>query len=230
MLRKGLRESANLNEEYGFNLQNVYKQLGVTAAFQMHGGGTIVNIDKYVWDATVARQSTLITDPTTGKTAQLTYEPLAVEISESEQYDKLFIYLFSKEINSYQRLDFKEGKLNYNLNGDMNYSAAIVGMNDKGYFYHQINELKAEDLGVIALEKISENEFDKQINILNNHRTDKPMSLKDELKWLFKEQANYKVLQKRRENEAFRTQIRSTIYSCEERELPDMDTTVEEFL
>ncbi len=229
VLRKGLRESANLNEEYGFNLQNVYKQLGVTAAFQMHGGGTIVNIDKYVWEATVARQSTLITDPTTGKTAQLTYEPLAVEISESEQYDKLFIYLFSKEINSYQRLDFKEGKLNYNLNGDMNYSAAIVGMNDKGYFYHQINELKVEDLGVIALEKISENEFDKRINILNNHRTDKPMSLKDELKWLFKEQANYKVLQKRRENEAFRTQIRSTIYSCMQSETGNQKTLDDSF-
>ena len=221
VLRKGLRESANLNEEYGFNLRNVYKQLGVTAGFQMHGGGTIVNIDKYVWDATVARQSTLITDPQTGKTAQITYEPLTVEVKESEQYDKLFIYLFSKEINSYQRLDFKEGKLNYNLNGDMNYSAALVGMNEQGYFYHQINELKAEDLGVLTLEKISEKEFDKRINILNNHRTDKPMSLKDELQWLFKEQTNYKVLQKRRENAAFRAQIRPTIYSCEQRELPD---------
>lgn len=221
VLRKGLRESANLNEEYGFNLRNVYKQLGVTAGFQMHGGGTIVNIDKYVWDATVARQSTLITDPQTGKTAQITYEPLTVEVKESEQYDQLFIYLFSKEINSYQRLDFKEGKLNYNLNGDMNYSAALVGMNEQGYFYHQINELKAEDLGVLTLEKISEKEFDKRINILNNHRTDKPMSLKDELQWLFKEQTNYKVLQKRRENAAFRAQIRPTIYSCEQRELPD---------
>lgn len=221
VLRKGLRESANLNEEYGFNLRNVYKQLGVTAGFQMHGGGTIVNIDKYVWDATVARQSTLITDPVTGKTAQITYEPLAMEVKESERYDKLFIYLFSKEIDSYQRLDFKEGKLNYNLNGDMNYSAALVGMNEQGYFYHQINELKAEDLGILALERISEKEFDKRINILNNHRTDKPMSLKDELQWLFKEQANYKVLQKRRENAAFRAQIRPTIYSCGEREIPD---------
>lgn len=216
VLRKGLRESANLNEEYGFNLRNVYKQLGVTAGFQLHGGGTIVNIDKYVWDATVARQSTLITDPQTGKTAQITYEPLSLEVKEPEKYDKLYIYLFSKEINSYQRLDFKEGKLDYNLNGDMNYHAFIVGMNEKGYFYHQINELKAEDLGVVSLEEISEKEFDKRINILNEHRTDKPMSLKDELNWLFKEKANYTVQKKRRENVAFRREIRPTIYSCGE--------------
>ncbi|AEA43749.1 c-type cytochrome [Fluviicola taffensis] len=213
-LRKGLRESTNLNEEYGFNLKNVYKQLGVTAGFQIYGGGTIVNIDKYVMDATITRQSTLITDPETGKTAQITYEPLKVEVSESEQYDKLFLYLFSKEINSYQRIDFKEGKLDYNLNGDMNYHAMIVGMNENGYFYHQINELKAEDLEIVSLKEISEKEFDKRINILNEHRIGKAMSMKDELKWLFKEKANYAVQKKRRENVAFRNLIRPMIYSC----------------
>ena len=218
VLRKGLRESTNLNEEYGFNLQNVYKQLGRTAGFQMHGGGTIVNIDKYVMDATIARQSTLITDPETGKTAQITYEPLTVEVKESEKYDKLFLYLFSKEINSYQRIDFKEGKLDYNLNGDMNYHAAIVGMNEKGFFYHQINELKAEDLGIISLKEISEKEFDKRITILNDNRTKKAMSMKDELNWLFKEKADYAVQKKRRENVAFRKKIRPTIYSCDIRE------------
>lgn len=215
VLRKGMRESANLEEEYEFNLANVGKQLGKTLGFQIHGGGTIVNIDKYVWDATVARQSTLITDPETGKTAQITYEPLTVEVQQSEQYDKLFIYLFSKEINSYQRLDFKDGKLNYNLNGDMNYTAAIIGMNEQGYFYHQINELKAENLGVISLDEISEKEFDKRINILNEHRTDKPMDLKDELKWLFKEKANYAVQNQRRKNAAFRKEIRPVVYMCQ---------------
>jgi hypothetical protein len=226
VLRRGLRESANLNEEYGFNLRNVYKQLGVTAGFQMHNGGNIVNIDKYVWDATAARQSTLITDPETGKTAQITYESLAMEVKQSEKYDKLFLYLFSKEINSYQRLDFNDGKLDYQLNGDMNYRAAIVGMNENGYFYHQINELKAADMGIISLEEISEKEFDKRINILNEKRTSKAMSMKEELNWLFKERANYGVLKKRRENAAFREKIRPTIYSCERREIPDSPGTI----
>lgn len=226
VVRRGLREVANLNEEYNFNLRNVYKQLGITAGFQMHNGGTIVNIDKYVMDATVARQSTLITNPQTGKTAQITYESLTAEVKESQQYDKLFIYLFSKEINSYQRLDFKNGKLSYNLNGDMNYRAAIIGMNEKGYFYHQINELKAEDLGTISLEEISEKDFDKRINALNDKRVEKPMSLKDELQWLFKEKANYAVQKKRRENAAFREQIRPTIYSCGQQTMLDSTTTI----
>lgn len=226
VLRRGLRESANLNEEYGFNLRNVYKQLGVTAGFQMHNGGNIVNIDKYVWDATAARQSTLITDPETGKSAQITYESLAMEVKQSEKYGKLFLYLFSKEINSYQRLDFRNGKLEYNLNGDMNYRAAIVGMNETGYFYYQLNELKAGNLGVISLNEISEKEFDKRINTLNKKRISNAMSMKDELNWLFKEKANYAVLRKRRENAAFREQIRPTIYSCEQREMPDRTATI----
>ncbi|WP_341903702.1 cytochrome c [Fluviicola taffensis] len=215
VLRKGMRESANLEEEYGFNLDNVGKQLGKTLGFQVHGGGTVVNIDAYVKEATIARQSTVITDPETGKTAQITYEPMSLEVKNPEKYEKLYLYLFSKEINSYQRLDFNDGKLEYNLNGDMNYTAAIIGMNEKGYFYHEMNELKAGDLGVISLDEISETAFEKKITALNKNRTDKPMDLKDELKWLFKEKANYAVQNQRRKNAAFRREIRPTVYMCQ---------------
>jgi hypothetical protein len=96
----------------------------------------------------------------------------------------------------------------------MSYHAAIVGMNENGYFYHEINELKASDLGIVSLNAISEKEFEKKITSLNNSRTDKPMDLKDELKWLLKEKVNYAVQKKRRDNQAFRNTIRPTIYSC----------------
>ncbi len=220
-LRKGMRESVNLEEEYGFNLANVGKQLGKTLGFQVHGGGTVLNIDAYVREATVNRKSTVITDPETGKTAQITYKPMSVEVKSAEKYGRLYLYLFSKEINSYQRLDFRNAKLEYNLNGDMNYTAAIIGINETGYFYHQLNELKAGNLGVISLNEISEKEFEQKITGLNKNRIAKPMDLKDELNWLFKEKADYKVQKKRRENAAFREQIRPTIYPCEQREIPD---------
>lgn len=229
VVRKGVRESINLNEEYAFNLAHVGKQLGKTLGFQMHGGGTIVNIDRYVWDATIARESTLITDPETGKTAKITYEPLTLEVATPGRYDKLFLYLFSKEINSYQRLDFKEGKLNYNLNGDMNYSAAIVGINENGYFYHPIHQLEAKDWGMVTLEEVSEKEFEKRITLLNNYRTENAMSLKNELAWIFKEKANYTVQKKRRENQQFRKTIRPTIYSCIQTEtaiIPDLTDSI----
>ncbi len=213
-LRKGIRESANLEEEYGFNLENVGKQLGKTLGFQIHGEGTIVNIDAYVREATIARQSMLITDPETGKTAQITYKPMTIEVKNASEYGHLYLYLFSKEINSYQRLDFNNGTLEYNLNGDMNYTAAIIGINENGYFYREIQELKAGNLGTLSPEKISEREFEQKISKLNKNRTDKPMDLKDELKWLFKEKTNYEVQKKRRANASFRREIEPTIYSC----------------
>ena len=213
-LHKGMRESANLEEEYGFNLANVGKQLGKTLGFQVHGGGTVLNIDAYVREATVNRQSTVITDPETGKTAQITYEPMSVEVKNAEKYGRLYLYLFSKEINSYQRLDFRNGKLEYNLNGDMNYTAAVIGINETGYFYHQLNELRAGDLGVISLTKISEKEFEQKITGLNKNRIAKPMDLKDELNWLFKEKVDYEVQKKRRENAAFRREVEPAVYKC----------------
>ncbi|MBC9811569.1 cytochrome c [Crocinitomicaceae bacterium CZZ-1] len=224
-IRKGMRENENLSEEFGFNLKNVYRQLGITVGFRINGstsvnrngkgnGTAIVNIDKYVMEATIARQSTVITDPKTGKTAQITYKPVSAQIDDYKKYDKLFLYLFSKEMNSYQRLDVNNGILKYNLNGDMNYSAAIIGMSENGYFYHQIDKLSAVNLGTIALEEVSQQEFDQRINALNNSRINQPMSLKEELQWLFKEKANYKVQQQRRKEAAFRNTIRPTVFPC----------------
>lgn len=212
VVRKGMRESVSLEEEYNFNHKNVRKQLGFTAGFRMTTN--IVNIDRYVREATIARKTTEITNPYTGETAQITYNPLSAEVKNAAEYGKLYIYLFSKEINSYQRLDFENGKLNYRLNGDMNYSAMIIGINDNGYFYHQINSLKAENLGIIALKEISEREFDTRINQLNNRRTEQPMGLTEELQWLFKEKANYEVQKQRKKDGEFRAMIRPIVFPC----------------
>jgi len=215
VLRRGMREAQNLQKEYEFNLENVCKQLGQTVGFQMHSeSGTIVNIDKYVMDATVARKSTVITDPTTGKTAKITYEPFSVEIKESDKYNQLYVYLFSDEINSYQRLDFTKGKLNYNLNGDMHYKAVVIGINENGYFLYDMGKLSGRDFGKHGLSKVSEAEFNRKINNLNKGRTSAPVDLSAELKWLFKEQANYVEQKRRRDNTEFRSTIYPAIYSC----------------
>lgn len=212
IVRKGMRESQNLEEEYNFNHKNVRRQLGFTAGFRMTTN--IVNIDRYVREATIARKTTEIENPFTGERGKITYHPLSAEVKNASEYGKLYIYLFSKEMNSYQRLDFENGKLNYSLNGDMNYSAVVIGINDNGYFYHQINVLKAENLGVITLKEISEKEFDKRINELNNHRTEQPMGLTEELQWLFKEKANYEVQKQRKRDSEFRAMIRPIVFPC----------------
>jgi TonB family protein len=226
--RKGLRESVNRQEEFQLNFDNVCKQLGYTKSFYLKRNNkvkrkafskpapNIVNIDRLVREATANRQSTIFQDAKTGKTAKLTYSAFSLEVENAGSYDKLYVYLFPKEINSYQRLDLTNGKLNYKLNGDMNYKAVVVGMNEKGFFLNELGELKPVDLGKLPLNEVSESEFDKRINAMNSGRTTKTMEIQSELNWLFKEKANYKVQKQRRENAAFRALVRPTIYRCED--------------
>lgn len=213
-IRKGVREQLNLHEEYDFNLKDVCKQLGKRVGFQMHGGGTIVNIDKYVWDATVARQSTTITDPETGKTAQIVYEPFSLEVQNALEYEKLFVYLFPKEMNSYQRLDTEQGHINYQLNGHMNYTGVVVGINETGVFLYELGEMEAKEYGLVNLKRVSDQEFRKKLLALNQNRVKKPMGILDEVNWLFTERTDYSVQRKRRDNEVFRNAVRPTVYPC----------------
>ncbi len=213
VVRSGMRKATNFQEEYNFNHKNVSKQLGFKAGFRMTTN--IVNIDKYVREATIARKTTEIVNPFTGKVGKITYNPMSVKVNNASQYDKLYIYLFSKEVNSYQRLDFENGTLNYSLNSDMNYTAAIIGLNGSGFYYHEIKNLNAENLGSISLENISEKEFDKRINALNDKRTEQPMSLSEELQWLFKEKANYEVQKQRKKDVEFRKEIRPMVFPCD---------------
>jgi hypothetical protein len=211
------REATALNEEYNFNLNNVCKQLGRTVGFQIHGGGTVFNIDKYVMDATIARKSATIVDPETGKTAQIVYNPFSFTVKEATNYPKLYTYLFPSEINSYQRISPKnnKGKFDYPLNNDMQYDLCVVGISDEGYFYYEKRDLNKGDLGEVELILISEKEFNERINALNEARgVSKRMAIDDELFWLVKEQKNYIVQKQRKEDEAFRNRIKGIIFPC----------------
>lgn len=213
--RTNKREATNLTEEYNFNLKNVCKQLGKTVGFQIHGGGTIFNIDKYVMDATVSRTSTTIVDPETGKTAEIVYNPFSFTVKEDKNYPKLYAYLFPSELNSYQRISPKKGTFDYPLNNDIQYDVCIVGIADDGYYYQEVKGINKGDLGELSLNKITESELDHKINALNEARgIVNRMSITDELSWLIKEQKNYVVQKRRKEEAAFRNIIKKVIFPC----------------
>jgi hypothetical protein len=173
-----------------------------------------MNIDRYVMNATIARQSTEIVDSLTNKTAKISYSKFEVSVKNATAYPKMYLYLFSKEINSFQRIDAVNGKFTYQLNDAMNYDMAIIGINESGYFYHELRAQKAGDLGEIALNQVSETEFDRSINALNNNRLQKPMKLNKELDWLFLEQKDFGVQRKQKEQQAFRTTLKPIVFPC----------------
>lgn len=209
------REYRALNEEYNINLKNVSKQLGKTVGFQIHGGGTVYNIDKYVMDATISRTSTLITDSETEKTAKITYNPFSFEVKNSDQFKNLYTYLFPTLLNSYQRISSVNGKFDYPLNSDIHYDLCIIGISDKGFFYKEVRNLCYGNIGLLELSDIPEKELDNKIKMLNEARGIlKPIPIGSEISWLKKEQKNY-IRQKKRRNDAeFRTKIKQVIFPC----------------
>lgn len=213
-IRKGEREQQNLKEEFEHNMENVAKQMGITLKAVVHGGGTVYNIDKYVLDATVARQSTKITDPVSGKTAQIFYDKMEFELSNEEKFDKSFVYLFSKEIESYEREDLQNKSFRYNLNRSLTYDAAIIGLNADGYFLKIIENVSGKNYGKVTLKQISEQEFNNQIDQLNRQRKKKMVTIKDELAWLIKEQKNYMEENRRKADKDFRKIIRTAVFPC----------------
>ena len=208
------RESQALQEEYTLNYENVKKQFGGTIGMVIYGNSPIKNVDRQVMDATMARKTAEIVDPATGKTATITYNDFGFEIENHNSYSRLYVYLFPSKINSYQRITGQQGKFNYPLNNDMLYDVAVIGVNENGFHYFQQTKLNSGDLGKIVLTKVSEEKLDAAINQLNKLRLKKPMSIKDEMKWLFKEQANYVEKERRMKQARFEEKIKKIVFPC----------------
>ncbi|OFZ56395.1 MAG: hypothetical protein A3D92_04510 [Bacteroidetes bacterium RIFCSPHIGHO2_02_FULL_44_7] len=213
--RTAQRETDVLMEEFDFNMKDVKRQIGNSVGFTLtHGGGTIVNIDKYVWDATVSRTSTTITDPFTGKTAEIVYKDFSFEVENADKYIKLFAYVFPHELNSYHRLDGKKGKFSFPLNNAILYDVAVVGVKENGYDYFQKQSFRQGDLGTVRLEHISEAKMEASIEQLNKKRNSKAIHISDEIQWLTRERADYKEQKMRKEMAEFRSNVAGSLFPC----------------
>jgi len=242
VLCQGIRANLNTAMEADFNLVHLSKQLGQTLGFAITGetvasrdkyvsdnrAGTpakqslpiVVNIDRLTKDLLSSRKSADVFTLDKGKKATIRYNDFRAAIESFKDYKQLYFYLLPKELNSYERLDFVNGKLNYPLNNAISYSGLAFGMNEDGFYLFEVPAVNAADLGKIKLQKVSEKEFETRLKELNANRGVYLEQITGEIGWLFKEKANYQVQRKRRENEQFRNTIRPTIYSCLSEEIP----------
>lgn len=170
------RASKTFKEELDVNLTEVYKQLGLKKTkINLKPAGTYQvnvtnmgwkNIDAYVFDATVKRESATITYQ--GKTAQITYEPITLKINGADAYDIAYAYLLPDQLSSYTRMGREKDRFSEKLNGFMTYDLVCVAYkNDDVYFYKSM-DIKPGDLGSINLTKISKSELEQQLNAMNH--------------------------------------------------------------
>jgi hypothetical protein len=215
-MQRTVERNANVfNEEKNLNHRNVRRQLGRVVGFRIYGASPIANIDAFVMETTQLRKTAEFKDPLTGKVLQIQYNEFSFEIAEFGEYEKLFAYIFPDKLNSYHRLTGVNGKFSFPLNDAIKYDLAIVGISEKGYSYVQRLTVKGGDLGTLSLDKVSETKVDASIRSLNAKRGIKAFDVKEELRWIQKEQKNY-VEQKHRSDELkFRNELRPKVYPCD---------------
>lgn len=213
-VRTSTRDAQLFQEEYTLNHANVRKQLGRVLGATIYGNNPICNIDRFVMKTTLARKTAEFYDSETGKTARIQYNDFTFSIAESGKYKQLYAYLFPDQLNSYHRLSITKGIFSYSLNEAITYDLAIVGISEDGYAFSKLIQVKGGKLGEIRLENVSENEVDQQIEKLNAKRGVKYFGVKEELRWLKKEQQNYVEQKKRSDMKAFRDLVRPTVFPC----------------
>ncbi len=218
-VRTSNREKQNFEEEKALNLKDVYKQLEIenVVGFTITetSPANVYNIDRFVEETTKERKTTTYTDPNTGKKATITYNPFSLEVTEYEKYEQLFVYLLPSKMNSFQRLNLTEGKLNYPLNNLMDYDVVVLGIKDNRYFVSTHKKMNSGHLGKLKLKEIRENALNRLLEKLTQKReVDQPMSFKDELQWLKVEQVYSQFQRKKIENERFIDRMRKLVFPC----------------
>lgn len=254
--RTARRQSLNSTEEARFNYEAMVRQLGTKPqiGFTIFNDAPTFNCDRYIpsfyekraaWKGSRLRQlSNQLTQPQTLPSMASMYVPPALKTTEYESfsvsvknnanYGKTMVYLFPKQIKSFQRLDGSGGQFSGRLNKAIQYDMLVVGIAENGFYLYEEMGVDGGQKTISQLEKVSEAEFNRRIETMNANRLDKPMAVFDELEWLVKEQQNYKVQRLRMEKAAFRNKIRPIVFPCigdaigEEWEPADDDSMPEE--
>src|SRR5262249_23373061 len=119
--------------------------------------------DKYVFESTANRTTLDYTDQQSSKKAVIKYLPVSAEVKDWKQYDQLYVYLLPDKLNSFMRLDDKDGLYKEKLNELMKYKLVCIGYEDEQAFYYSQQVVEAKDYKDITLEAIGKEELDAKL-------------------------------------------------------------------
>ncbi len=152
------RNAKLLEKEIELNLKEAYRQLGkpynpvppannyYTVPVRDLGWK---NVDRYVIESTVARNTLNYTDPETGKKVNISYNKVTLNIKDNAAYDKVMAYLLPKNLNSYQLMKVRQGKQEESLNSLITYSLVVLGFKGKGTYFYDKMDLKPEEFSIV---------------------------------------------------------------------------------
>jgi hypothetical protein len=234
--RTARRQSQNSTEEARFNYEAMVRQLGKKPqiGFTIFSNAPAFNCDQFVqtryaqrvtWKGSRLRQLSKELTKTQALPSMASmyvppalkvpeYKSFSVSLKNNADYGKTMVYLFPKQVKSFQRLEGSGGQFSGRLNKDMQYDLLVVGIAENGFYLYEETGVDGGQKTINNLEQVSEGEFNRRIEAMNANRLDKPMAVFDELEWLVKEQQNYTVQRLRMEKAAFRNKIRPIVFPC----------------
>lgn len=187
--RDRIIKNLNYRKEYEHNLKDVCKQLGIkkirqgtpnSTRFIVDGFG-FKNIDRIVVEATTNRETTVIKDTFTGKTAEIIYTTQNVKVKNDTLFDRIVPYMIPEGLYSFQKMKRKNSLYTEKLNGSLNYKIVFLGF--KGDEVYMSNERVVVDRRKqlpdleFELQKTSQKEINKlfrfgQRNVLRDIKKD----------------------------------------------------------
>jgi hypothetical protein len=172
-----LRTDWNYSQEMAFNLSRVCRQLGYDQALAARPLARYVyrarlsilgwcNLDRAVGTATKDQVTTRIIDAQTGKSAVISYPPLTIQVSGSEGYDRVNVYLLPDKLSSFIRLPGDNKKYEGKLNDGMTYNLVCIAYKKDQAFYHFESNIGAGDHSPLTLDMIGTAELDRRLNLV----------------------------------------------------------------
>ena len=137
------QSSGNFATEFNSNLKDAYRQLGLPVYPPPPAGdyyGVTVattgwhNVDKYVYESVVSRNTLDYTDSLTGKKAVIKYEPLQINIADQSNYSQLMVYLVTDSLPCFMKLNEANGEFTENLNERFEYGLVVIAEKDGIWF------------------------------------------------------------------------------------------------
>jgi hypothetical protein len=211
----------NYQQELDLNMKDAYRQLGKgpniprgipTNVYSAQVTTTgWCNVDRYVIESTITRTTLNYTDPESGKKAVIKYEPISIEISQWNEYDRLYVYLLPSKLTSFMRLNGEEGKYSEKLNELMQYDLVCIAYKDEQAYYYSQKDVRPGNYPAISLMMIGKDELAQQLNSFGQKQV---AELKKEQDYFV-----FEIIDAKRQKNNVRLQeltekIRPVIFSC----------------
>lgn len=219
--RNNQNKSTIFAEEFKVNLEKAKKDLGIPTSTPRTNSNSYTvsvsnlgwkNIDRPVREITNSRETGTVSYE--GREAKIEYESWSAAVSNYSSYDKVNVYNIPKNLNSYIKLDGKEGKYAYQLNANLDYQTLVLAWTENSIFFFQDKKTTQGEHN-ISLKPITLDEFKNNVAA----SLTPVANMEEELNYIEYAQKDQAQVNKNEDKRRLKERILPVIFPCMQREI-----------